>query len=309
MICLEKVSKFILEDVSLHIPQGAMVGIIGASGAGKTTLLKLICGLLQPEAGQVFTLGRNPLDNRKTIGEAMGSFFPKHSPLQREESVEENLRGLKAIYRISDELFIREYEELSERLGFAGFTGQRLGSLSLGRRRVELGAVLLHRPKLLLLDEPTTGLDQNGKEALYQLLKERSQEGATIVITSHDMAEVSLLCERIVLLEKGKLYYYGDCDVLLKRYAPMDRMELTITGALPDMEDLPLEKYVFNRNRLTITYNSNHITAAEILRFLLSQTAIREVNIRKPGLADIILQLSHDTYMQKKERKENESFY
>lgn len=308
MICLEQVHKFILSDVSLYIPKGSFVGIIGPSGAGKTTLLKLACGLLQPQAGCVYTMEQDPVRNRKGLGTAVGVFLPQHPILEREETVEENFQSLKIVYSMKEQDFWREYQELAERLGFRELLQERIKNLSLGqRRRVELAAVLLQRPQLLLLDEPTSGLDQNGKDAFYQLLQERNQQGVTIVLTSHNMWEISLLCQRIVLLNSGKMCYYGDRELMMKKYAPMDKMELTISGELPDIEDLPIYKYSLVQDKLTITYNSNHITAAEILRCLLQQTSILEVNIRKPDLSDIILQLPN--YIPKKEWEENESFH
>ena len=308
MICLEQVHKFILSNINLTIPQGAFVGVIGASGAGKTTLLKLACGLLQPDKGVAYTLGKNPVRSRKELGTRLGVFLPQHPILQGQETVEENFQNRKLIYGMKEQEFRKEYQELAECLGFQELLQERIKNLSLGqRRRVELAAVLLHRPKLLLLDEPTAGLDQDGKDAFYQLLQERNRQGATIVLTSHNMWEISLLCQRIVLLDCGRLCYYGEKDLLMKKYAPMDRMELTISGELPDMEDLPVHKYRLVQDKLIISYNSNHITAAEILRCLLQQTSIMEVNIRKPDLTDIILQLPND--IPKKEWEENESFY
>lgn len=289
MICFEQVSKFILSGVNLHIPQGSTVGLIGASGAGKTTFLKLTCGLLLPAAGTVHTLRKPPVKCRKELAGSLGVLLNDIPVLAEYNTVESNFRDLQIIHGLSEAAFQKEYSELSEVLCFRSFEKATIKELSLGeRRRAELGALLLPHPKLLLLDEPTTGLDQNAKEALQTLLLKRRQEGMTLVISSHDMGEISSLCERIVLLDKGNLTYYGDKELLLKQFAPMDTLEVTLSGPFPDLEDLPLQNYNLTWNKLTLTYNSNHVTSAEILRHLLKQTSVSAVTTHKSELADVI---------------------
>lgn len=289
MICFEQVSKFILSDVNIHIPEGTSVGLIGASGAGKTTFLKLVCGLLLPEQGFVHTLRKDPVKSRSRLGVSLGVMLNDIPVLADYNSVESNFKDLQIIYRMSESAFAKEYNLLAEALGFGSYEKESIVSLSLGqRRRAELGALLLRHPKLLLLDEPTIGLDQTAKESLRELLTARQKEGMTLVISSHDMGEISALCERIALLDHGVLTYYGDRELLLKRFAPMDTLEVTLSGPLPDLEDLPLRSFTLNQNKLTLTYNSNHVTSAEILHHILRQTSFSGVSTKKSELADVI---------------------
>lgn len=289
MICFEQVSKFILSDVSIYIPEGTSVGLIGASGAGKTTFLKVACGLLLPEQGSVHTLRKDPVKYRSRLGVSIGVMLNDIPVLADYNSVESNFKDLQIIYRMSENEFTKEYNLLADALGFGSYKKETVNSLSLGqRRRVELGALLLRHPKLLLLDEPTISLDQNAKESLRELLTERQKEGMTLVISSHNMGEISALCERIALLDHGTLTYYGDRELLLKRFAPMDTLEITLSGPLPDLEDLPLRSFTLNQNKLTLTYNSNHITSAEILHHILKQTSFAGVSTKKSELADVI---------------------
>ena len=289
MLSFENVSKFIVSGFSLHIPQGVAVGLIGRSGAGKTTLLRLACGMLAPESGEVYTLQKNPVEKRSVLSRRIGCLLEKMPVLEEEESVADNLKRLQIVYRMSDREFEEEYGVLANTLGIREFEHSMVQGLSFGqRRRAELAAVLLHRPELLLLDEPTNGLDETAKQALQEVLQERVKQGMTLVFASHNMREVSGLCNRIVLLEKGKLLYYGEEGALLRKYAPMDKMRLKVDGVLPDMEDLPVGKYMLEGDELVLTYNSNHITASEILEELLKQTSVREVSIQKPDLADVI---------------------
>lgn len=292
MICFEYVSKFVLKDISIHIPQGVSVGLIGASGAGKTTFLKLACGLLMPEQGYVHTLRKNPVNNRRSQGTSIRSMLNNIPVLEDYNSVKSNFEDLRIIYRMSKSRFQEEYGLLGDILGFRTYENEAVNTLSLGqRRRAELGALLLSRPKLLLLDEPTIGLDQKAKEALRMLLLERQRDGMTLIISSHDMSEISALCERIVLLDKGRLSYYGDRELLLKRFVPIDTLEVTLSGPIPDLEDLPLGSFMLNQNKLTMTYNSNHVSSAELLHHLLKQTSFTGVTTYKAQLVDVIKEM------------------
>lgn len=289
MIFFEHVSKFILSDVNIHIPQGAAVGLIGPSGCGKTTFLKLACGLLRPTAGCVHTMRFIPEKNWRKIGSMAGAFFADIPFFQGEETVENSFRDIRAIYRMGEEVFDREYAALAERLGFGSFAKEPVKQLSLGqRRRAELGAVLLTRPRLLLLDEAAEGLDQTAKDSLREILLKRQAEGTTLVISSHNMEEIAALCDRIILLDHGNLRYYGDRELLLKRFAPMEEMEISFSGKLPDPEDLPIAHYALRQNKLQLTFNSNYVTSAELLGQILAQTTVTAVTTRKSGLAEAI---------------------
>lgn len=295
MICFENVSKFVLSDISIHIPRGKSVGLIGISGAGKTTLLKLASGLLLPERGRVRTLGQEPVSKRKKLGESVGVLFTDVPLLMKDDTVAGNFEFLRRTYQMNKDEFAREYQLLSERLGFCGFQNRFLGELSLGqRRRAEIGAVLLPRPRLLLLDEPTSGLDESGKQAFYEILKEHQKEGMTILLTSHNMEEISRVCDRIALLDKGRLLYYGGEAQLQKQFAPVDTMYLKLEGKIPDLQDLPLIRYVVEGTDMRLSYNSNYVTAVEILELILSQSAVKEVKIQKSDLPDVLLQMNEE---------------
>lgn len=289
MIFFEHVCKFILSDVNIHIPQGTSLGLIGPSGSGKTTFLKLACGLLQPAAGCVHTMRLIPGKNRRKLVSVTGAFFADIPFFRETDTVDSNFQDFKIIYRMRDDIFDKEYSALAERLGFRSFQKEPVQQLSLGqRRRAELGALLLTRPKLLLLDEPTEGLDQTVKDSLREILMERQAEGTTLVISSHIMDEISVLCERIALLDCGMLRYYGDKELLLKHFAPDEVMEISFSGKLPDLEDLPLKNYSLHQNKLKLTYNTNYVTSAELLRHILAQTTVTAVTTKKSGLSDAI---------------------
>lgn len=295
MLSFDNVSKFILSDISIHIPKGSVVGLVGASGAGKTTFLRLACGFLQADVGRVYIDG----DEQKAFSAdktgKIGALFADRPLFNDSESVRSNFEALRIAHRISDWEFEYRYFKLASELGFDKFDRQKISGLSLGqRRRVELGAVLLHNPEVLILDEPTSGLDENAKNTLRKIIVKRATEGTTIIISSHDLADISQVCSRIAVLDKGKLLYYGNEEQFIRQFVPMDVMKMKLEGGLPDLEDLPVERYFIENNVLTIKYNSNYITSAEILRNIVSQTKIAEVNISKAGIEDAILKIEGD---------------
>lgn len=285
MVDFVNVKKRILDGLSLHIPEGERVGLLGDPGCGKTTLLKLACGLLVPEGGSVRVLGRTPLDWRKDFHPVISAYFTGMPLLDPYDTVRQGFEMVRCMYRIPKKEFWEEYRELSKRLAFAAFEQEAVKELSLGQRvRAELSAALAVRPRLLLLDEPNAGLDENGKAALCDILAERGQQGLTVVTASSDMVGIAKLCTRFVLLKDGRAAFYGSEERLRSRFVPVDAMTVVFGGRLPDLEDLPVTRYKIDGNRLTLFYNSNHATAAEILKRLLAQTEVLEVKIQKPTL-------------------------
>ena len=290
MISFENVSKFILKDVNIHIPEGTTLGIIGATGAGKTTFIKLCCGLL--EADRVYVMGCKPVSALGKKDTSIGVLFADMSALQPEENVANNFDIIRHIYRLDKKIFEESYQGISKELNIEQLQYEKLSDLSLGqRRRVELGVTFIHNPRLLLLDEPSIGLDQGGKNAVRRLIKQRSKSGLTTIVTSHDMADITDVCDRICILDKGRVCYYGSKELLLKKYAPVDIMKVTLQGKIPDIEDLPVKRYQIEGNVLKLIYNSNYITSAEILKVILSKTSIKEVSIHKPDLTDVIMKI------------------
>lgn len=304
MVIFEHVSKFVLKDVSFCVPKGEIVGVIGASGAGKTTLLKLVCGLLEAESGGVYTFRQKPVLAGRRIGKRMAALFADIPVLGEDTVVRQGLEDYRQIYGIGQDEFARACARLGECLGFAAYGDLPVRSLSLGqRRRAELGTVFLRNPELIILDEPGIGLDQSARNTLHQLLRERQAAGATILISSHDMDEIAGLCGRILMLDEGRRLFYGTRELLLRKYAPMDVCELDFEyrGRLPEVADLPIAHYEFKRDQLVIVFNSNHISAAEILSHVMAQTQLRAVTVRKGSLLDSIKNIAN--------RREGEKAY
>lgn len=306
MIYFHKTGRYILSDVDFYIPEGVTVGVIGASGAGKTTLLRLACGLLECDRGMVRTMGRNPVRDRKRLATDMRAYFSQYYYFRQEDTVLDQFRLMEKIYQTDREYSRKEYRRLAEQFHIDDFMNRRVAQLSMGqRRRVELVAILMGRAKLLLFDEPANGLDELGKRAFWEELQRRKESGTTILISSHNMGEIERVCDRILFLEEGNVLYYGDKEGLLCRYAPVNHIELRFEGNIPDMEDLPLLNYFIENNMLRLSYNANHISAAEIIKRILEQTSIIGINIVRQELTDAIL-TRQTAGMQEEAGKERE---
>lgn len=295
MVCFQNAGKFILKNLDFYIPEGVAVGLVGASGAGKTTLLKLVCGLLESDTGQVRTMGRDPVKKRKEISHFLRAYFAEYFYFQTEDTAKSQFQILKELYYPGKENFDKEYQILEKQFQFSEFADKPVKKLSLGqRRRIELAAILMGEADLYLFDEPTNGLDEKGKRVFWKKLEEKKEMGASILISSHNMEEIRQVCDRIILLDRGRVLFYGDREGLLRQFAPVNQMEISFVGKIPDMEDIPLLRYHLKQNVLQLTYNANHISAAEIVQGLIGQTKIVRVQVVKQTMSDVIAALTSE---------------
>lgn len=195
-----------LDHVSFHINKGELVGLIGPNGAGKSTLMKLICGILQPSEGVVSVLNQNPAKNRKKIVREIGAMFGNRSSLWFNIPAIESVYLMRDIYNIPSTIFEDRLSSYSKTLAIEDLLQKPVREMSLGQRiRVELLVTLIHQPKLLILDEPTLGLDIVSKNHFRAMLMELAQEKkTTIILTTHDIQDIEKVCDRIILINKGK---------------------------------------------------------------------------------------------------------
>ena len=291
MISFENVSKFILTDVSFHIPRGEVVGLIGASGSGKTTLIKLAAGLLKPEKGRVSLFGKNPVSNRGKYASRLGVYLTGVPVLEENDTAYLGISMLGKMYDISENEFKIRYDKLANRFGFKDYHDVRIKELSIGqRRRVELAAVFILEPEVYLLDEAEIGLDEDGKQTLEALILERKESGAAFLVTSHNISSVSQLSTRLMILSAGKQVFYGSEEVLRHSFLPINRMTLKYEGDIPVVDDLPLLRYSMVGNDFVCEYDERFVTTSEILAVIMKHSKITDIKINKPDLEQIILQ-------------------
>jgi len=217
-----------LNSISFSINQGELVGLIGPNGAGKSTTVKIMSGILTPDGGTCVINKRVPWKQRMAHVADIGVVFGQRSQLWWDVPVGDSFSLLRDIYDIQEGDFKTRLTELIEALDIGDILKTPARQLSLGQRmRCELAAALLHRPKLLFLDEPTIGLDAVSKLALRAFLKEENEKtGVTVLLTTHDMDDVEALCKRVMVIGHGNLLYDGGLDGLKERYAAYDGQDI-----------------------------------------------------------------------------------
>jgi ABC-2 type transport system ATP-binding protein len=219
-----------VKDVSFEIQPGEVVGFLGPNGAGKTTTLKMLTGLIHPSGGQVRVAGSVPFRRSRAFLEKITLVMGQKQQLLWDLPALDSLRINAAVYGISDREFQRRVGELTDMLALAEKLTQPVRKLSLGERmKAELLAALLHQPQVLFLDEPTLGLDVNAQASVREFLKTYNQRfDATILLTSHYMADITALCDRVLLIHQGQLIYDGALDGLMDRFAPYRQVKLEL---------------------------------------------------------------------------------
>lgn len=213
-----------LHDVSFTIHDGETVGYIGPNGAGKSSTIKILSGILTPDSGTVLVDGITPHKNRIRHVREIGVVFGQRSQLWWDVPVIDSFELLKDIYSIPETTYRQSVEELSELLNLSELLRSPTRQLSLGQRmRCEIAASLLHRPRILFLDEPTIGLDAVSKLAVRDfILKQNKTHGTTVILTTHDMQDIEALTSRIILIGKGKILMDGTLDEMKAGNQNMD---------------------------------------------------------------------------------------
>lgn len=223
-----------VKDVSLQINQGDHVGLVGLNGSGKSTLIKMILGILQPNGGKITTFGVNPVDNRQINARKIGVVFGQRSQLRWDLPVMDTLLLNRELYQVDNKDFHSRLNQLTKTLGAEDFLSQPVRTLSLGQRmKAEFIAALIHDPELIILDEPTIGLDVLTKNSLIAFLKRLTNK--TIIFTSHDLIEVEQTCSRIMIMNAGNLVLNLDSAKIANLAVPAT---ITFTSSSSNYADL-----------------------------------------------------------------------
>lgn len=220
-----------VDDLSLDLARGEFFGLLGPNGAGKSTLMSLVAGLRSPDAGTI-TLDGAPLTRENTAGRLALGLVPQHIALYQELNAEQNLRTFGALYGLHGSHLRSRVAELLEAVQLTDRRHDQVKNFSGGmQRRLNLAAALLHRPKLLLCDEPTVGVDPQSRNAIFEYLERLNREGVTIIYSTHYMEEATRLCSRIGIIDHGKLHALGTLDELLTRLPFTDEIAFPATPA------------------------------------------------------------------------------
>ena len=296
-----------VDDLSFAIDAGEIVGFLGPNGAGKTTTLKVLSGLLYPTSGSVSVLGFTPSERRDAYLRQITLVMGQKQQLNWDLPAIETFLVNAAIYEIPDAQYQGTLGELTELLELAPLLKKQVRKLSLGERmKCEIAAALLHRPKILFLDEPTIGLDVTMQTKIRQFIAEYNQRHkATVILTSHYMADVTALCRRVIVIDHGKLLYDGDLRALAEKIAPHKLIRIEFSHSLNGHR---LEEYGEviktrgQRAELLVPRDATPNVAAR----MLAELPISDVTIEEPPIEQVITRVFEQAAQARAERGESE---
>lgn len=285
-----------VKNVSFSIEKGEIVGYIGPNGAGKSTTIKMLSGILLPTAGNIRVNGLDPFKDRKKYVSNIGVVFGQRSQLSWDIPAEDTFDLLKDIYDLSDKEYQKTKTELVNLLNIQEVMKQPVRSLSLGQRmRCEIAASLLHKPKILFLDEPTIGLDAESKKIVRDFIKKLNKKHkTTVILTTHDMTDIEALAKRIILIGKGELLYDGTLSNLKKKYGSYKEVLVSTNEKIDKIRLKGIIKKSKNINGYSFIIDSNVLSLSKLLNNLSLKYVINDIDIKNESIDDVILKLYHD---------------
>ena len=282
-----------VDGVSFHISAGEFVGFIGPNGAGKSTTIKMLTGVLEPSGGRARVDGLDPRADRIAHTGQIGVVFGQRTQLWWDLPVIESYTLLRHVYKVPERAFAEQLARLEELLELRPLLDVPVRKLSLGQRmRCELGAALLHAPRLLFLDEPTIGLDVLAKEAIREFLAtENSERGTTILLTTHDLSDIERLCPRMILIDHGRVVYDGAVEAIRREYGSERRLVIDFESAAP--AELPdgVELEERASTRLVLRFRRDRIGAAALIAWLGERAPIADLSLEEPPIERIVAEL------------------
>jgi len=284
-----------VNDISFDVQQGEIVGFLGANGAGKTTTLKCLAGLLYSTSGTVSVLDQVPYHRAAGYLKQITLVMSNRNQLMWDLPVMETFIVNQVIYDIPESMFRATLNELTELLALKPLLTKQVRKLSLGERmKCELAASLLHNPKVMFLDEPTLGLDVTAQVAVRDFIREYNQRhNATVILTSHYMADVTALAKRIIVINQGSLIYDGELQTLVERTAPYKLLKLTLQNSV-SAEALQEIGEVESQDGLVVVLRIGRESIKAVAGRALSDLPVVDVTIEEPALDSVIRQVIHN---------------
>jgi ABC-2 type transport system ATP-binding protein len=278
-----------VKQVSFQIQPGEIVGFLGPNGAGKTTTLKMLTGLIHPSAGKVVVTGHIPFRREPDFLHHITLVMGQKQQLIWDLPAMDSLRINAAVYDISDKEFRYRVGELAEMLTLTDKLTQPVRKLSLGERmKAELLAALLHRPQVLFLDEPTLGLDVNAQVSVREFLRDYNQRyGATVILTSHYMADITALCDRVLLIYSGSLIYDGSLDGLVEQFAPYREVKVEFATCHP-LEELSVFGEIHSIDGCEARFIVRRQVLTRTVSQILANLDVLDLTVTDPPIEEII---------------------
>ncbi len=288
-----------VNDISFDVPKGEILGFIGPNGAGKSTVIKMLTGILTPTSGSCTINGKNPTENRKSYVKEIGVVFGQRTQLWWDLPLRETYGVLKEIYEVPEDKFKERMAFLNEVLELDSFITSPVRTLSLGQRmRADIAASMLHNPKVLFLDEPTIGLDVVVKDNIRRAIEQiNRQEQTTVILTTHDLADIELLSDRIVMIDKGSKVFDGTLSSLKDKYGQIremvfetDSQNVSKTLNYKDRfgfatDDISVEQ---EESRVTVRFNSSVAQIQDVLGYTLQRVNVSDISVKDADIEEII---------------------
>ncbi|BBH24690.1 ABC transporter ATP-binding protein [Paenibacillus baekrokdamisoli] len=284
-----------VDGISFRIEPGEIVGYLGPNGAGKSTTIKMLTGILHPTSGTVKVAGHSPQVNRKAVVRQLGVVFGQRTQLYWDLRLGETFELLKRIYRIDTDTFDTNIRLMNEVLGIDRIINTPVRQLSLGERmRGDLAAAMLHSPSILFLDEPTIGLDVEAKQNIRDFIREMNRtRGTTIILTTHDLDDVEQLCNRLIVINHGKVVEDGPLSELILRMAPYRLLVLELSH-MPNEAALyhPAAELIKREgHKLTYRFHKSKLSASELIGALSTQLPVIDLSVKEPDIEDMIREM------------------
>jgi ABC-2 type transport system ATP-binding protein len=289
-----------VDGISFQVNPGDLVGYLGPNGAGKSTTIKMLTGLLVPSGGELRVNGRVPWRERQEHVREIGAVFGQRTTLWWDLPVVESLELLRHIYQITPQRFRHNLNEFRALLELDPFMDTPVRSLSLGQRmRADLCAALLHDPSLVFLDEPTIGLDVVAKARIRQFIRHiNAQRGTTVILTTHDLTDVEKLCERVMIIDHGRLLFDGQLDTLKERFGGKRELVVDFAEAYADVSVAGAEVARQEDQRVVYRFERGTITASELIGRLSSRYRIRDLAVREPEVEATIRRIYEERLLE-----------
>ncbi len=286
--------KTAVHNVSFAIEPGEIVGYIGVNGAGKSTTIKMLTGILQPTAGQIRVLGRDPHRERVANAQKIGVVFGQRTQLWWDLALIESLNMVARIYEVPPARYKELLAQFAETLDLGELLSVPIRSMSLGQKmRAELAATLIHEPEIVYLDEPTIGLDLLVKERIRAFIKEQNREkGTTVILTTHDLGDIEELCQRVMIIDTGKLIYDGPLAVIKDRFGKYREISFE-TAVSPNSLTSPPASKIINQEdrRLVLRFDRSQTSASKVAAAIMNQIEVLDFSLAEPDLSMIVKQI------------------
>ncbi len=281
-----------VDNIDFSVEKGEMVGYIGPNGAGKSTTMKLLTSILTPTSGDIRIDGDIPNTDRKSFVRKIGAMFGQKTQLWWDLPIKDSFLLLKDMYGISEENYKKNMQLFCDVLELDKFMHQPVRQLSLGQRvRGDLAAVLLHNPKVVFLDEPTLGIDFLAKKKIREFIREvNSQRDITVMLTSHDIADIESVCNRLIIINEGKIAYDGSLEKLRQNFGKTRKIDITFEEECDDFV-LPGAVLTFSENNRKIFSFTNDVSPSALISEAGKHHLISNIRIIEPEIEDIISEI------------------